>query len=215
MSLFEKVFSIFVFVLFAGIIILFFWFESLNKNVKVLQAGTPPDEELIQIETKSGLVELTTVQNELESLQASFSALLKRVDTIENSADTSGFASTVSEPSFQKQIVHIGSSSTKELEWTNSGVVVTLNSNDYPTDVMAQFEVGISIVGGQGWARLVNKSTGAILNITEVYADSSETTWRSSQKFKLHNGSNIYELQVRSTSGEVANFSSARIILTK
>ena len=218
MSLFEKVFSVFVLLLFVGFAILFFWFEGLRKDVAALKSGqivvaNTNQAQEPQIATDSAIQVIA--QSDLESLQASVSALVDRVTELESGSTSSNSFTTTASPVFQKQIIHIGSASTKEREWTNSGVEVTLNTSDYPNGVTAQLEVGISIISGQGWARLVNKTTGAIIDISQVYSDSSEVTWKTSPSFKLHPGSNMYELQVRSTSGEVANFSSARIILKK
>lgn len=158
---------------------------------------------------------LLDLQEELKILQASSEALLARVTELESVKPITTASNPISNQAFQKQIVHIGSASTTQTDWTNTGVEVTLNSADYPSGVNATFEAGLSIVGGEAWARLVNKTTGAIMTITEVSAASSATVWKSSPHFKLYAGTNMYEVQVKSSSGEVANISSARIILTK
>lgn len=160
-------------------------------------------------------IDFTIAKKQIEILEASSQALLKRVEDLEGAEPTTKYITATTSQNFQKQIVHVGSASTRENNWTDTGVEVTLNTEDYPSNINANFEVGISIISGVGWARLVNKTTGAVMAITEVSGNTSETSWKSSPKFKLHSGTNMYEVQARSSSGELVNISSARIILTQ
>ncbi|GIK83564.1 MAG: hypothetical protein BroJett025_01860 [Patescibacteria group bacterium] len=214
MSTFEKtVVGVLVFIG-TGLVVLFFWLFRLNTEVKQLRFGEATEVGTTTNGATNSAI-LTQMQENLDALQASSAALLERIQILEDSEPTTKIITTSTKQTFQKQIIHIGSASTSNTEWTNTGVEVTLNSADYPSDVNASFEVGLSIIGGEAWARLINKTTGAILSVTEVSAGSSTTTWKTSPQFKLHGGLNMYELQVRSSSSEVANASSARIILTK
>lgn len=155
----------------------------------------------------------------IDKLEASSSTLLKRIEKLENNSGKSPAVSAVTgagsnnTTTFQKQLFYLGSASTNNTNWTESGVEIKLNSDDYPDSVNAYFEVGMSIVGGEAWARLINKTTGAIMAITEVSHSTSTTTWKTSPSFKLFTGNNIYALQIKSSSGETANFSGARIVL--
>lgn len=214
MKTFEKIILVVLFFLFISIFVLVYLYFQLDKKVSNISSDNTT---LTEVDN-SQPVDLAIAKKQLEILEATASSLLKRVEDLE---ETQPITSTTSKnvvlsPStnFQKQIIHIGSTSTNETSWVNSGIEVVLNTEDYPDNVDATFEAGISVVSGEGWARLVNKSTGAVMSISEVYNNTNETVWVSSPKFKLHEGPNTYEVQVRSTSSEIANFSSARIILT-
>lgn len=217
MSLFGKVVITSLFLLFIGFAVLFFLYFRMNDLLQDLGDGTSEQvmgqtAVVVQATDSASLIDL---QDELRTLQASSAALLARVEALEATKSVTAVNNSGTSQVFQKQIVHIGSASTTQTDWANTGVEVTLNSADYPSGVNATFEAGLSIVGGEAWARLVNKTTGAIMTITEVSAASSATVWKSSPHFKLYAGTNMYEVQVKSSSGEVANISSARIILTK
>jgi len=150
-------------------------------------------------------------------LQASVSSLLSRINQLEQSqtSDPAIGATTTTSTTptivFQPQTIYLGSANTIKHEWTNTGTQVSLNTADYPAAVNAVFEAGLSIVGGEAWARLINQTTGAVMSITEVFHNNSNITWKTSPSFKLHSGYNTYEVQLKSTSGETANLSGARL----
>lgn len=153
----------------------------------------------------------------ISSLQASISSLLARISQLEQS---SGQNSTTAKPPstpivFQPQVIYLGSASTTKHEWTDSGIEVMLNTADYPADVSVVFEAGLSIIGGEAWARLTNKTSGAIISITEVSHNTNTVTWKTSPPFKLHPGNNTYVVQLRSTSGETAKLSGARLKISR
>lgn len=217
MSNFQKIVTFVLFIFLCGLSALFvlhFQLDEKTKRSSEIALNFESDKSsFVELENSDSQIEDLNAQ--LEILSSSSSSLLDRIERLENKYSTaSGIQKQIS-PLFQKQIIYIGSADTKENNWTNSGVEVNLNSSDYPSDVEAIFEVGLSVIGGEAWARLVNKTTGSIMTITEISHSSSTTTWKSSPTFKLFNGNNTYALQVRSTSGEVANFSGARIVLDK
>lgn len=165
----------------------------------------PPPTELQSLEVS----ESAEVLERLEQLEASVAALQKKEKSVPSAAPRS---STTTQP-FQRQVLYLGSGETTQREWSAVGVEVTLDSADYPTGVTARFEAGLSILGGQAWARLKNKTTGSILSITEVNHGSSSISWIQSPTFSLHRGENTYQVEMRSTSGEIARLAGARIIL--
>jgi len=151
-------------------------------------------------------------------LEASISGLLTRVAKLEEAEEISTTTSPLaySAPiTFQPQTFYLGSASSNKREWTNTGVEVAISSYYYPTDVSVVFEAGLSIVGGEVWARIKNKTTGAIMNITEVWHNNDNIVWKSSPAFKLHHGNNTYEVQLKSSTGETANLSGARLRIFK
>lgn len=165
---------------------------------------------------EGGVIKEYVVEENDEELKASISGLLKRIEKLEEDVD-SPVATTIpvqTQNLFQTQVIYLGSANTKKHEWTESGVEVTLNSSDYPSHVSVVFQAGLDIVGGEVWARLVNKTTGAIISITEVFHNTNTTTWKGSPSFKLYGGNNVYVVEMRSTSGETANMSGARLIIS-
>lgn len=115
---------------------------------------------------------------------------------------------------WQPQNIYLGSSTTTRTEWTETSVAIQLNSNDYPAEVKVVFEAQLSIVNGEAWARLKNKTSGAIMQVTEIFNNSNVATWKNSPAFKLHNGTNTYVIELMSTSSEQANLSGARLKLS-
>ena len=115
---------------------------------------------------------------------------------------------------WQPQNIYLGSATTTKTEWTETSAAIQLNSSDYPAEVKAVFEAQLSIVNGEAWARLKNKTSGAIMQVTEIYNNSNTATWKNSPVFKLHNGTNTYVIELMSTSSEQANLSGARLKLS-
>ena len=126
--------------------------------------------------------------------------------------------SSVSTPAatvqWQPQNIYLGSASTVKTEWTETSAAIQLNSSDYPAEVKAVFEAQLSIVNGEAWARLKNKTSGAIMQITEIFNNSNTAIWKNSPAFKLHSGTNTYVIELMSTSSEQANLSGARLKLS-
>lgn len=160
-------------------------------------------------------------------LQATISSLLKRLEVLEagQNITPSPFASPQPEADrpvaeavktvFQTQVLYLGSGSTTERDWTETGAQIWLNSASYPSGVQAVFEAGLSIVGGEAWARLKNKTTGAIISAAEVFHNNNNVTWKGSGAFKLHPGNNLYVVEIKSSSGETANLSGSRLQLSQ
>jgi len=115
---------------------------------------------------------------------------------------------------WQPQNIYLGSASTVKTEWTETSAAIQLKSSDYPAEVKAVFEAQLSIVNGEAWARLKNKTSGAIMQVTEIFNNSNTATWKNSPAFKLHSGTNSYVIELMSTSSEQANLSGARLKLS-
>jgi len=155
------------------------------------------------------------------SLQASISSLLFRIENLEKTDQTTPTPAPVpvyqggATPSFQPQTIYMGSASTTNTTWTDSGVEVSLYSGDYPSGVKLYFEAGLSIIGGEAWARVKNKTTGSVINTTAVFHNNNTVTWKYSPAFYLHSGNNVYVIQLKSTSSERANLAGARLKITQ
>lgn len=154
-------------------------------------------------------------------LQASISALnlkvaqteLELLDIKQRLASNSSIKQITPTVAFSKETLYLGSASTQSREWTATSLEIGINSAHYPSDVSVKLEVAMSIIGGEAWVRLKNKTTGAVIPLSEISHNTSVTTWKLSPGFKLHPGGYTYVLEARSTSGEVANISGARLIV--
>lgn len=168
----------------------------------------------------------------LAMLQATIAGLLRRLEVLEeeqnvaplvstppqSGADQSVVevpATTIPKTVFQTQVLYLGAGNTTERDWTETGVQTWLNSADYPSSIKATFEAGLSIIGGEAWARLKNKTTGAIISASEVFHNNSLVVWKGSGSFKLHPGNNLYVVEIKSTSGETANLTGSRLQLSQ
>jgi hypothetical protein len=157
------------------------------------------------------------------ALQASVSSLLNRLEILEKT-DTPTTSTSVGSTSytpqsttstFQPQDIYLGNAFTHNTNWEDTSLEASLYSEHYPASVNVYFEAGLSIIGGEVWARLKNKTTGAIISVTELSHNNNTVTWKNSSAFKLHPGNNIYLVQLKSTSGEKANLAGARIKITQ
>lgn len=159
----------------------------------------------------------------LIDLQATIAGLLKRLEILESEKNqlpaepspvvAANPVQVATKAVFQTQDLYLGSASTIARDWTETGATINLNAANYPNDVKAVFEAGLSIIGGEAWARLINTSTGAIISVTEIFHNNNIVTWKTSPVFKLHPGNNAYTVQIKSTSGETANLNGCRIKL--
>lgn len=156
-------------------------------------------------------------------MEASVSALAARLEEVEKNQKTiqSQIATSASAqqknstPLFTKETLYLGWASTNSREWSETGLEIGINSAHYPAGVTVKLEASLSIIGGEAWVRLKNKSTGAVISISEISNNTNTATWKLSPSFALHTGGYTYVLEARSTSGETANISAARLIIEK
>jgi hypothetical protein len=152
----------------------------------------------------------------LSAIQTNLDNLNRRLDKIEGLPTPTPAASAIAKSvPFQKQVLTLGSANTASLSWSPTGLEIAINSADYPASVMAYFEAGLNSVNGIASARITNKTTGAIINLSEVSNNTNTVTWKRSAGFKLHPGNNNYLVELRSSGGEVVYLSSSRIVIEK
>lgn len=162
----------------------------------------------------SNQVNSTQLEASVSALTKSVASLSAEVKALKNQTKTKT-TSEQAQTSFTKETIYLGSTTIQNREWTETGLEVGINSAQYPSDVTAKLEAGTSIIGGEVWVRLKNKSTGAVITVSEISNNSSSITWKTSPGFKLHSGGYTYVLEARSSSGEIGNISGARIIVER
>lgn len=108
--------------------------------------------------------------------------------------------------------LYIGSGSTFNTEWKNiESATITINADNYPNLKEVRFEAALSILGGNAYARLINKHTGAVLSTSEIYNNTSSAVWKTSAPIYLNSGQQTYIVQLKSSSNEHAVMEAARI----
>ena len=166
--------------------------------------STPPaDPELVATEADT----LAELKEQLDEISGVVATLTAEPQTI-----TKTVTQTVSTGSAKEYVIYLGSGSTTSRDWVEvEGTKTTLNTANYPTIKNAEFQASLKILGGEARARLKNKTTGGIFYDSEVMHNSSITTWVSRSGLSLRGGSNEYVVELRSTSGELAQLEGARL----
>jgi len=184
--------------------------EVLNQKPAVDSFSTTK----IELSSQAQL-QLASLSASLEETQASLAALTAKVANLENSPTPLAATATQSESTFTKDTLYLGSATARKREWQDTGLEITINSEDYPDGVHAYFEAGLAVEGGIAFARLKNITTDNVLVPTEISTDSRSTTWKKSGVFYLDHGYNTYLVQIRSSSAELQTMSGARIVIEK
>jgi hypothetical protein len=169
-------------------------------------SSLPADPELVATEADT-IADLREQLDEISGVVATLSAEPKTI--------TKTVTNSVSSQSAKEYVIYLGSGSTTSREWVEiEGTKTTVNTANYPTIKNMEFQASLKIVGGEARARLKNKTTGAIFHDSEVMHNSSVVTWVSRTGLPLHGGNNEYVVELRSTSGELAQLEGARLRLT-
>lgn len=207
---------------FAVVIIAMIWWPKGNRFNKFRSMDLVPSGEILypSPQASPALAGPNRKTDLVTELQASVAALLARVEYLESNQAASPAPLASSNPaastanSFAPQSLYLGSGSTTSREWVETQAQIELNDADYPSAVIATFEASLSIVGGEAYARLKNKTTGAIISISEVMHNNNIPSTKASAGFKLHQGKNLYIVEIKSSSGETANLTGARLKLS-
>lgn len=196
--------------------------QTVSDAQKTTQSETSqnPNPDQKNEATQSGAVPAnsTGANATLQKLASDLEKLTQRILKLEKNPAPTASTTVINNPSpinFQKQIVYLGTAETNSFTWVDTSVEVKLNSFSYPKDVTATFEAAISIWGGDGFARLKNKTTNTIISGTELTHNTSTATWKTSKKFTLDYNENVYLVQLRSNSGETVKLEGARVIIDR
>lgn len=204
-----KIFTVVSLFILAGALAGGFWY--LQQSMPQITSTT----QQVQISPTPSPLPVTE-NDQLSQLQASISGLVARIEDLEQEVAKEPVTSTTTGKStagVRTETLYVGSSDTQSREWKDTGVEIEINSADYPANATATYQAGLSIIGGEAWSRLKNKTSGAIISASEVSSNTDMLTWKTSGSFKLFPGKNTYTIEMRSTSGEIANLSGARIVL--
>lgn len=169
------------------------------------QPSSPADPELVATDEDK----IAELKEQLDEISEAVSTLSAEPQVV-----TKTVTQTVSS-SAKEYVVYLGSGSTTSREWVEiEGTKTTINTSNYPTIKNVEFQALISNDNGETKARLKNKTTGGIFHNSEVAHGSSTASWISKTGLYLHGGSNEYVVELKSTSGEMAQLDGARLRIT-
>lgn len=161
----------------------------------------------------------TLCPQQISHLEEQLTQLAKKVADLEAasiSATVVEKTTIVQQPvvsTVKEQYIGFGSGSTSNTSWTDlPETLISINFDSYGSVQKATFEATLAIVGGgEAQARLVNKTTGAIIDSTEVSHNTNSFSRKVSGQIPLVSGGHEYVVQVRSTSGELARLGESRM----
>lgn len=107
-----------------------------------------------------------------------------------------------------------GSGSTLSNTWVDlPGTDFYLNKSDYPGYLEGYLEVNMKLVNGngEGFVRLFDVTNGIAVNMSEISTKNQASTFVSSGKIYLWEGSNLYRIQARSLTADTTRFESGRL----
>ncbi len=164
------------------------------------------DPELVATEADK----IADLKEQLDEISGVVATLTAEPQTI-----TKTITQTVSSSSAKEYVIYLGSGSTTSRDWAEvEGTKTTIDTANYPAINNVEFQASLKILGGEVRARLKNKTTGGIFYDSAVMHNSSTTTWVSRTGLSLRGGSNEYVVELRSTSGELAQLEGARLRIT-
>jgi len=108
--------------------------------------------------------------------------------------------------------VPIGGGSASGGDWTSlSSAQVTVDGSKYGKIAAVYFEASLHVINGYVSARLVNNSDGVVYHDSEISHDGNTASLKTSKKIGLAGGGKTYQVQLRSSSGEVGVMDQARL----
>lgn len=182
--------------------------ENSNVGAKILAPSTTltsPSPTVTYLQTS------TNTPTDLSSVKAEIGSLSARVAAVEKKL---GVKPKVVNPSsnVKEVMIYLGTGGTDRRDWTDmTAAVADVNFDSYSKIKAVYFEAGLSIVGGEAHARLINLDTNSVFYETEVFNNSSSSVWKTAQVLVLPSGSTKLGVQVKSTSGEYASLDGSRL----
>lgn len=173
----------------------------------------------------TGTVKKTDTDLRLQMVENSQEQLVGRMDELESSVEAIEEAqSEVKTPVVQQSSsnsnsstakkeysIYLGEGSSYNREWeTVQSTTISIDTRKYPGISAVYFESALSIVGGEAYAQLIEASSGSVISSSVLVNNNQSPTWKS-QQVNLQSGTHIYVVQLKSSSGELATLSGARI----
>ncbi len=184
------------------------------KVAATIPNATPTIQYLPAATVSSLPTNTTSVASSVADVRALLAQVSQRLDTVESQLNKPAVTTSAPAPKSEAReyVIYLGSGSTDNREWTViSGAGLSLDMSKYHNVREVRFEAGLSIINGEAHARLYNQTTGQPFYTTEVWHNTSSASWKTSSALSLPAGTNYYSVQMRSSSGEMANLVGARL----
>ena len=144
---------------------------------------------------------------QIKALEKQLDELKKQITSQQNCCQKTTAPSTP-----QEYYVYLGTGATTNRDWTDlPSALAKIDTQKYGQIKEVRFESALSIIGGEAHARLVNKANHALIGGSEISHNNNVATLVTSSAINLIPGNVEYMVQLKSSSGEMANLASARI----
>lgn len=175
----------------------------------VSQPDQSPSPAITQVEiTQTSSEQLNELGEKVDQLEQQVTELQQTSSTQTQSVTTQ----VTTHSTVKEYAVFLGSGSTTSTNWIDLlSAQGEIDLSKYGSVVDVRFEGTLSIIGGEVRARIINVTTGQIITESEIYHNNNTYTWRTSSSMPLQAGNNLYRVQLRSSSGELAKIESSRI----
>jgi len=156
----------------------------------------------------------TCVGDCLKTLEASISAVNKKIAEVEKKIPTSTTTqSTGAKVAYLPIGVSGASTSLTDFETITSGQEIYLDPVDFPGYKNMRLQAYIKVLSGNGktFARLYNPTDGLAILDSEISTTNENFTLVESGTFRLPSGKKLYKIQLKSLTGYEASVQLARI----
>jgi hypothetical protein len=158
---------------------------------------------------------LSQLNDRLSGLEASVSALQSTVNQLQNNKNSkiaTKLSTTKTSSTPTQTSLFLGSGQTDNRDWiTLTSAAADVDLASYLQIKEVRFEAGLGIIGGEAHARLIDLTTGQPIYTSEIYGNIDPGQWVSSPPLNLPAAKHNYAVQLRSSSGEMANLIGARL----
>lgn len=198
------------------------WYILKGKGGTKIQENGSPAASQQQPEAKTPTIvtqesKETTGEVNLETLEASISAVNKKVAEVEKKIPLSTTTTTTQSTGAKVTYLPIGvsgaSTSLTDFETVTAGQEIYLDPADFPGYKNMRLQAYIKVLSGNGktLARLYNPTDGLAILDSEISTTNENFTLVESGTFRLPSGKKLYKIQLKSLTGYEASVQLARI----
>ncbi len=191
------------------------WFVLYRDHQTIQRLQQLDNAPAVKVEPTPTPRSFPSIESRLDVLESSQEAIQSRVNDLEDSQSksksTKTYTQSTSSKSPKEYTLYLGEGSTVSREWTTvQSTTISIDTSKYKGITAVYFESGLSIIGGEAYAQLIDAESGAILTSRALVSNTPNPVWKSIQ-INLESGNHMYVVQLRSSSGELATLSGARI----
>lgn len=172
---------------------------------------SPVTDDSKQAALEADIAQLSERVGKLE-LQATASTKGKTV--VVNNNTTTTVTAPTGTGKIRETFLPMGGGSTDNRDWTNmTGAQIMFDPSKFGKIVSVRFEAAGYTIGGEVHARLIDVTHNTIYYNTELMFNTNSPTWKRSAKFSIPSSPVTFQVQLLSTSGEMANLQDSRLVI--